>query len=68
MEEAIEPSELEEFKLFAINSYNTMIKKFDEYYFADKQLDSSYPLISAIYYHKLLNEINLKMSEVYANT
>lgn len=67
-ENADSAKELEEFKHSTLNSFDKMIKSFDELYSLDKKMDCGQALVAAIYYQKLLNEINSKKSYVDANT
>jgi molecular chaperone HscB len=53
-------TELEEFKLSAKNAFNEMIRNFDELYSLNKKMDCGQALVAAIYYQKILNELNNK--------
>jgi len=63
-----DPDELNEFKAFASKAYNEMLLKFDSLYVENRYIDCGHFLASALFYHKLLEEIDLRMSKAYANS
>ena len=61
-------NELSEFKSFALKAYTDMISKFDHLYLENNHIDCGHFLASALFYQKLIEEINLRMSSVHANS